>query len=161
MPMLKLLATKRANYSISWILCAILFALPAMARGQSESPTVTQPRSEKNAWLRLFNNGAWWNTLSPDSKSDFVDGYVSAMATVHQTLIGIIKQDKNKLTPGPTFDSEMSRLIQLSVIAERGIVDASHSESTTTEKQLQIPSLFVFPATTEGPLRPFSCTKSA
>jgi hypothetical protein len=34
-------------------------------------------------------------------------------------LIGIIKQDKNKLTPGPTFDSEMSRLILPGKVARR------------------------------------------
>jgi hypothetical protein len=69
--------------------------------------------------MRFANNGAWWNTLSPDSKSDFVDGFVTAMANVHKMLIGFVKQNSKELTPGPTFDAQMSAILQLSVIAER------------------------------------------
>ena len=67
----------------------------------------------------MWNNGAWWNTLSPDSKSDFVDGYISAMADVHKMLMSFIQKNSKDLTPGPTFDAQMSAIIQLSVIAER------------------------------------------
>jgi hypothetical protein len=112
----------RANFSISWILCATLFVLPATMRGQSAAQTASREShrsADKNPFIRMLNNGAWWNTLSSDSKSDFVDGYVSAMATVHQMLIGLITQDTKEVTHGPTFDSQMSRITQLSVIAER------------------------------------------
>jgi hypothetical protein len=69
--------------------------------------------------MRLANNGAWWGLLSQDSKSDFVDGFVTAMASVHKLLMGLLEQNSKELTPGPTFDAHMSSLIQLSVIAER------------------------------------------
>jgi hypothetical protein len=117
MPMLKSLATKRINYSI-WVFCTILFALPGMVRGQSATPTASQSQADK-AWSRLANNGAWWNALSPDSKADFVDGYVSAMAAVHQTLKYLIEHDTKELTSGPTFDSQMAKIMQLSLLAER------------------------------------------
>ena len=68
--------------------------------------------------MRLANNGAWWATLSQDSKADFVDGFVTAMADVHKMLIGFVKQNKKELTPGPKFDVQMSSILQLSVIAE-------------------------------------------
>jgi hypothetical protein len=69
--------------------------------------------------MRLANNGGWWGTLSQDSKSDFVDGFVTAMADVHKMLIGFVKQNSKELAPGPKFDAQMSAILQLSVIAER------------------------------------------
>jgi len=80
-----------------------------------QSPT----KPNRNPWLRIANNGAWWNTLSQESKADFVDGYVSAMANVHQMLIGVLKLNTKEMTPGPKFDAQMSAIIQLGVIAER------------------------------------------
>ena len=105
------------------ILCAILLLVPhATMHGQSATQPATQesPRpADKNPFMRILNNGAWWNTLSPDSKADFADGYISTMTTVHRMLIGLIKRDTKELTPGPKYDSEMSRIIQLLTIAER------------------------------------------
>ncbi len=69
--------------------------------------------------MRLTNNGAWWATLSQDSKADFVDGFVTAMTDVHKTLLAFVQQTSKELTPGPKFDAQMSSMIQLSVIAER------------------------------------------
>jgi hypothetical protein len=83
-------------------------------RGQS---TATQ-ESAKNPFMRLANNGAWWGTLSQDSKSDFVDGFVTAMASVHRILIALVQKNKSELAPGPNFDAQMASIIQLSVIAE-------------------------------------------
>ena len=111
--------TNRTKFSM-WILCTILSLQSVTMHGQSAAPTGTQEsRSEKNAWLRLANNGTWWNSLSADSKSDFVDGYVSAMATVHQMLKYLVEHDTKELTTGPTFDSQLSKVTQLPLIAER------------------------------------------
>jgi hypothetical protein len=108
--------------SLAWILCAAALFVPyATLHGQQATQTTTQEPAkpaDKNPWMRMLNNGAWWNTLSQDSKSDFVDGYVSAMANVHQMLIGLIKQDTKALTPGPKFDGQMSEILGLSVLAE-------------------------------------------
>jgi hypothetical protein len=101
-----------------WVSCAILLSPPAATHGQSAAQTVTQSQSDK-AWLRLANNGAWWNALSPDSKSDFVDGYVSAMTAVHRWLMALLIEDKKSLTPGPKFEWQTAQIIQLSLIAER------------------------------------------
>jgi len=83
---------------------------------QSATQETTQP---ENPWLRVLNNGAWWDTLSPDSKWHFVDGYVSAMTSVRQMLLGLVKQNSKELTPGPKFDSQMSAILNLSALAER------------------------------------------
>jgi len=112
------------------IVCLTLLLFPhKTVHGQSASQTASQTTSqttsqaptkaEVNPWLRIANNGAWWNTLSQESKSDFVDGYVSAMANVHQMLIDILKQNTKEMTPGPKFDAQMSAIIQLGVIADR------------------------------------------
>jgi hypothetical protein len=94
---------------------------PATLHGQSATQTTTQEPTQfaKNPLMRLLNNGAWWNALSQDAKSDFVDGFVTAMADVHNVLIGFVKTNNKELTPGPKFDTQMSAIIQLSVIAER------------------------------------------
>lgn len=84
----------------------------------TQEPTKT---AERNPWIRFFNNGVWWNTLSQDSKTDFVDGYVTAMASVHQMLIGLVKKDSKELVPvpGPMFDAQVKEILGLSVLAER------------------------------------------
>src|SRR5580700_6415354 len=90
--------------------------------GQSANQTTTQlptQSAERNPWMRMSNNGAWWNTLSQDSKADFVDGYVSAMANVNHTIGFLIKKDTESLTPGPKFDGQMNEILGLSVLAER------------------------------------------
>lgn len=93
---------------------------PAML-GQSATQTPTQEPAQtaKNPWMRLANNGAWWGTLSEDSKSDFVDGFVTAMAEVHKILIAFVQENSKELIPGPKFDAQMASMIQLTVIAER------------------------------------------
>src|ERR1700730_7496768 len=95
----------------------LALSLPAV-HGQSVTPTQQQTQSARNPLMRLANNGAWWATLSQDSKADFVDGFVTAMVNVHKMLIGFVKQNSKELTPGPTFDTQMSATLQLSVIAE-------------------------------------------
>jgi hypothetical protein len=69
--------------------------------------------------MRLADNGGWWVTLSQDSKADFVDGFVTAMASVHRVLTAMVQKDKSELAPGPKFDAQMASTIALSVIAER------------------------------------------
>jgi hypothetical protein len=105
------------------ILCVVALLAPcATIHGQSATQTTTQEPAtpaDKNLWLRMSNNGAWWNTLTRDSKADFVDGYVSAMASVHQMLIGLVKKNSKELTPGPQFDTQMNEILGLSVLAER------------------------------------------
>jgi hypothetical protein len=104
------------------LLFFLLLSLPpATLHGQSATQSTTQEptQSARNPWMRLANNGAWWNTLSSDSKTDFVDGFVTAMTDVHKTLLAFVQQTSKELTPGPTFDAQMSSMIQLSVIAER------------------------------------------
>lgn len=106
------------------ILSLLLFltlSLCAATHAQSATHAATQEPMQptKNPWMRLANNGAWWGTLSQDSKADFVDGFVTAMADVHKMLIGFVKQNSKELTPEPKFDAQMSAILQLSVIAER------------------------------------------
>jgi hypothetical protein len=93
----------------------------AIIRGQSPPQSTTQEptQSVRNPWMRLANNGGWWNSLSPDSKSDFVDGFVTAMNDVHKMLLAFVKQNSQELTAGPKFDAQMTAILQLSVIAER------------------------------------------
>jgi hypothetical protein len=104
---------------------SLLFFLALCAatlHGQSATTTTQEPAPAKNPWMRLANNGAWWNELSPDSKADFIDGFVTAMADVHKMLVAFVKVDSKELSPGdlkPKFDSQMSSIIQLAVIAER------------------------------------------
>jgi hypothetical protein len=116
--------------SLALMLCAIAFCIPnAIIHGQSATQSTAQEPTQPAAkvWMRIANNGAWWNTLSQDSKSDFIDGYVSAMADVHKMLLGFAKLNSKELTPGATrdaantgkFDAQMSSILQLSVIAER------------------------------------------
>jgi hypothetical protein len=94
------------------LLCPTLY-------GQSATTTTQEtPQPAKNPWMRLANNGAWWDTLSQDSKADFVDGFVTAMASVHRLLMSFIQRTVKELAPGPTFDAQMSSIAQLSVIAE-------------------------------------------
>jgi hypothetical protein len=104
----------------AYTLAALLFLTLPAAHGQSATQTTTQEpaQSAKNAWLRLANNGAWWNAQSPESKSDFIDGYVSAMAHVHKMLMAVQMQNATEMTPGPKVDGQMSAIIQLSAIAE-------------------------------------------
>jgi hypothetical protein len=104
-----------------WISCLTLLLFPHKTiHGQSANqPNQATTKTEANPLLRIANNGAWWNSLSQESKSDFVDGYVSAMANVHQMLVNLVNQNTKELTPGPKFDAQMSAIIQLSVIAER------------------------------------------
>lgn len=100
----------------------LVLTIPTALHGQSATTTTQEPTQSKNPWLRLANNGAWWNALSPESKSDFVDGFVTAMADVHKMLIGFVKQNSQELRPGDPktkFDAQMSSIIQLAVIAER------------------------------------------
>jgi hypothetical protein len=95
---------------------------PAALHGQAATQTATQEPTQlasRNPWMRLANNGAWCHTLSPDSKTDFVDGFVTAMASVHKLLISFVQQSSKELTPGAKFDAQMSSMLQLSVIAER------------------------------------------
>jgi hypothetical protein len=68
----------------------LTLSMPGM-RGQSVTPT-PQTQSSRNPLMRLANNGAWWATLSQDSKADFVDGFVTAMTSVRKMLIGFVKQ---------------------------------------------------------------------
>jgi len=103
-------------------LTLLLFSATLREHLKSQETSQSVAKSGKNTLMRSLNNGAWWNTLSPDSKSDFVDGYVSAMADVHQMLMAIVKQNSKELTPGDPklkFDTQMSATIQLGVIAER------------------------------------------
>lgn len=109
--------------SLPWLLCAVtVFVPPATLLGQSATQTTTQePIQSTNTdpFLRALSSGVWWNTLSPVSKADFVNGYVSAMAEVHGKLIGFSKLNAKELTPGnPQFDAQMSSIMQLSVLAE-------------------------------------------
>jgi hypothetical protein len=94
----------------------LTLSMPGM-RGQSVIPTPQQTESARNPFMRIANNGLWWDTLSADSKTDFVDGFVTAMADVHRMLIGFVKKNKNEVTPGPNFDAQVSAVLQLSVIA--------------------------------------------
>jgi hypothetical protein len=109
--------------TLSLLFFLTLSSCPATLHGQSATHTTTQEptQSASKNWMRFANNGVWWDTLSPDSKSDFVDGYVSAMADVHKMLIGFLKQNTKEMTPGDPkrFDAQMSAIIQLGVIAER------------------------------------------
>src|SRR5260370_9037744 len=113
--------TMISRAGLLWIFCLTLLLFPRKTvHGQSGNQTSqTTTKAEANPWLRMANNGAWWNSLSQESKSDFVDGYVSAMANVHQMLIAILKQNTKEMTPGPKFDAQMSAIIQLGVIADR------------------------------------------
>jgi hypothetical protein len=99
----------------------LTLSLCSTLHGQSATQTTKQEptQSARNPWTRLANNGAWWGTLSQDSKTDFVDGFVTAMVNVHKTLIAFVQQDSKELTLGPIFDAQMASMIQLSVIAER------------------------------------------
>jgi hypothetical protein len=86
--------------SLALMLCAIAFCIPnAIIHGQSATQSTAQEPTQPAAkvWMRIANNGAWWNTLSQDSKSDFIDGYVSAMADVHKMLLGFAKLNSKEL----------------------------------------------------------------
>ena len=96
-------------------LCAATLRGPSTNQETNQSPT----KPERNPFMRLANNGAWWDTLSQDSKADFVDGYVSAMANVNHFIGALIKKDTESLTPGPKFDGQMNEILGLSVLAER------------------------------------------
>jgi hypothetical protein len=100
------------------MLFLLTLSLPVV-RGQSVTPTPQQTEPARNPFMRMSNNGIWWATLSADSKTDFVDGFVSAMTDVHKMLIGIVKQNKNEVRPGPTFDAQVSAILELSVLAGR------------------------------------------
>jgi hypothetical protein len=100
----------------------LALSLCSTLRGQSAVQTTKQEPTQsasKNPLMRFANNGAWWGTLSQDSKSDFVDGFVTAMASIHKLLMSLVQHNSKELTPGPKFDVQMDSIIQLSVIAER------------------------------------------
>jgi hypothetical protein len=108
--------------TLPWIFYLTLFLFPHVAVHGQQTTGQATTKAEANPLLRIANNGAWWNTLSQESKADFVDGFVTAMADVHKMLIGFVKQNSKELTPGdskPKFDAQISAILQLSVIAER------------------------------------------
>jgi hypothetical protein len=105
-----------------WVFFLTLSLFPhAAGSGQSTSQATnqTQTKAEVNPWLRFANNGARWNTLSQESKSDFVDGYVSAMATVRQYLLALLKEETKALTAKGDFNSHVGTITYLSSLAER------------------------------------------
>jgi hypothetical protein len=96
-------------------LCAATLRVPSTDQETNQPPK----KPERDSFMRMANNGAWWDTLSQDSKEDFVDGYVSAMANVNHTIGSLIKKDTESMTPGPKFDGQMNEILGLSVLAER------------------------------------------
>jgi hypothetical protein len=96
----------------------LALSLPVV-RGQSTAPTPQQTEPGRNPFMRMSNNGLWWDTLSADSKTDFVDGFVTAMTDVHKMLIGFVKKNKNEVTAGPSTNAQVSAILELSVLAER------------------------------------------
>jgi hypothetical protein len=108
----------RVTFSMMLLLTTSVFA--GTLHGQSATQTAPQAtQSARNPWMRLANNGAWWATLSQDSKADFVDGFVTAMDNVHKFLMALVEQDSKQLTPGPKFDAQMASMVQVSVIADQ------------------------------------------
>ena len=105
-------------------ICVVGFALllsPIVLHGQSTSPPASQglTQSELNPFLRALNNGTWWNSISPQQKSDFVDGYVEAMASVRRMLLGLFNEEKKQLVAGdPQFQARMDALLRLTTLAE-------------------------------------------
>lgn len=104
------------TYTIPWFFCLALAFFPCtVAHGQSASAAPTQAET-----MRVFGNGAWWVALSHDKKSDFVDGYVTAMSGVRRTLLGRYKSGASELAPGdPQFKARTDALIGLASLAER------------------------------------------
>jgi hypothetical protein len=96
-----------------------LYAATLRVPSTDQETNESAKKQERDSFMRMANNGAWWNTLSQDSKADFVDGYVSAMANVNHTIGFLIKKDTESLTPGPKFDGQMNEILGLSVLAER------------------------------------------
>jgi hypothetical protein len=108
---------------LPWIIFSIALLVPqAKLHGQSATQNATQEQTQsasKNPLLRLADNGVWWNTLTPESKSDFVDGYVSGMATVRQDLLALLKEETKALSAKGDVPSHLGTITYLSLLAER------------------------------------------
>ncbi|MGC1687507.1 MAG: hypothetical protein WA734_17910 [Candidatus Acidiferrales bacterium] len=108
--------------AIPWFVCLTFTFLPHTTgrfASANHFTNQTPTQTESNPGLRALGNGKWWTTLSHDRKSDFVDGYVTAMGSVHETLLGMSKQEANGLAAGdPQFNAHMSSVIQMSFLAD-------------------------------------------
>jgi hypothetical protein len=63
-------------------------------------------------------NGVWWDSLSADSKSRFVDGYVAAMRRVNDFLHRDCIDRKNGAKSGADANALLSEAINLCALAE-------------------------------------------
>src|ERR1700693_511348 len=91
-------------------LTVALMLSPIALHGQSTNPPTSQgpTQSDSKPFLRELNNGTWWNSISPQQKRDFADGYVTATAYVRRMLLGFFNDNKKQLVPGdPQFQARM------------------------------------------------------
>jgi hypothetical protein len=99
---------------------ALLLSTTAL-HGQSTNPSTsqTQTQLDSDSFLRVLNNGSWWNSISPQQKRDFMDGYVAAMASVRRMLLGLFNDHKKQLVAtDPQFQARMDALLNLTTLAE-------------------------------------------
>jgi hypothetical protein len=117
---------------LSWSICLALSLIPNTT-GQEQmagQPTSQAPsQSGANSILRAAGNGVWWVSLSAGSKSDFVDGYVTAMESVNHTLLAVTKNNVNELVPtDPQFKARTDALIELGLLADKYDYDVERVE---------------------------------
>lgn len=108
---------------LSWSICLALSLIPNTT-GQEQmagQPTGQVPsQSGAHSILRAGGNGVWWVSPSADTKSDFVDGYVTAMESVNRTLLALTKNNANELVPtDPQFKARTDALIELGLLADK------------------------------------------
>lgn len=108
---------------LSWSICLALSLIPNTTGQErtADQPTSQVPsQSGANSILRAGGNGAWWVSLSADNKSDFVDGYVTAMESVNTTLLALLKNNVNELVrTDPQFKARTDALLELGVLADK------------------------------------------
>jgi hypothetical protein len=63
-------------------------------------------------------NGVWWDSLSADSKSHFVEGYVAAMRRVNHVLHTDCMDRKNAAKSSADTNAQLSEAINLCALAE-------------------------------------------
>ena len=93
-------------------------ALQGQSTNQPASQAATPPTA--NPFLRALGNGVWWTNLTKDNKLVFVDGYITAMASVRQTLLILVDEDKKEFAAEDSqSDAHKRSLTYLTLLADQ------------------------------------------
>ena len=98
---------------------------------RAENVTLRELSTSPAAMKVLGNYGGWWNSLSDETKDNFIDGYTSAMDRVKRLLMGLKEACGRKSRRGLGIDAQMNHALILSLLSN----ECSHNKSRNALKR--------------------------